>query len=112
LATCEARGLEYVTDKTNFQPDLTPRNALRHALSNRYTLDQKNDDTSVSSNELGHKLHEVLGRGYTEGAQQLLAQAADESDQLDEEGETHLQFIVAQLTLYSYFATGCDETSK
>lgn len=32
LATCEANNLEYVTDKTNFQPNLTLRNALRHRI--------------------------------------------------------------------------------
>jgi tRNA(Ile)-lysidine synthase len=33
LATCEANGLDYVTDKTNFQPDLTSRNAYRQQLT-------------------------------------------------------------------------------
>lgn len=32
LATCEANELEYVTDKTNFQPDVTLRNAIRHVI--------------------------------------------------------------------------------
>jgi len=35
LATCEANKLEYVTDSTNFQPQLTLRNTIRHALSKR-----------------------------------------------------------------------------
>ena len=33
LATCEEHGLEYVTDETNFQPEVTLRNAVRHALA-------------------------------------------------------------------------------
>ena len=33
LATCEAHGLDYVTDETNFQPEITLRNAVRHALA-------------------------------------------------------------------------------
>ena len=33
LATCEENGLPYSVDKTNFQPDLTFRNAIRSALS-------------------------------------------------------------------------------
>ena len=33
LATCEAHGLDYVTDETNFQPEITLRNAVRHALT-------------------------------------------------------------------------------
>lgn len=32
MATCEENGLEYVTDKTNFQPEITLRNAIRHML--------------------------------------------------------------------------------
>ncbi|KAJ7024283.1 PP-loop family-domain-containing protein [Mycena alexandri] len=38
LATCEENELEYITDSTNFQPDLTLRNALR-ALLAKGTLD-------------------------------------------------------------------------
>lgn len=34
LATCEANHLEYVVDKTNFQPEVTLRNAIRHVVSN------------------------------------------------------------------------------
>lgn len=32
MATCEANKLDYVNDPTNFQPDLTVRNAIRHNL--------------------------------------------------------------------------------
>lgn len=32
LATCAENGLEYVTDATNFQPELTLRNAIRQRL--------------------------------------------------------------------------------
>jgi hypothetical protein len=32
LATCDAHNLEYITDTTNFQPDITLRNALRHVI--------------------------------------------------------------------------------
>ncbi|KAJ7080343.1 hypothetical protein B0H15DRAFT_484482 [Mycena belliarum] len=38
LATCEENQLEYVTDHTNFQPELTLRNAIRYLLS-KNTLD-------------------------------------------------------------------------
>uniref|UniRef100_A0A8H8CNN8 tRNA(Ile)-lysidine synthetase n=1 Tax=Psilocybe cubensis TaxID=181762 RepID=A0A8H8CNN8_PSICU len=34
LATCEENKLEYVSDPTNFQPQLTIRNAIRHVISN------------------------------------------------------------------------------
>ena len=33
LATCREHGLEYVTDETNFQPEVTLRNAVRGALA-------------------------------------------------------------------------------
>ena len=32
LSTCEQHGLEYAVDKTNFDPTLTSRNAIRHML--------------------------------------------------------------------------------
>lgn len=34
MATCEENKLSYVTDETNFQPELTLRNALRQWLAN------------------------------------------------------------------------------
>ena len=34
MATCEEQNLDYVTDPTNFQPQLTMRNAIRHVLQN------------------------------------------------------------------------------
>ncbi|PKY03617.1 adenine nucleotide alpha hydrolases-like protein [Aspergillus campestris IBT 28561] len=33
VATCEANGVPFVTDKTNFDPTLTPRNAIRSLLA-------------------------------------------------------------------------------
>jgi tRNA(Ile)-lysidine synthase len=33
LATCEEHGLEYVIDETNFQPEVTLRNAVRYSLA-------------------------------------------------------------------------------
>ncbi|EGN99571.1 hypothetical protein SERLA73DRAFT_106177, partial [Serpula lacrymans var. lacrymans S7.3] len=33
LATCHEHGLEYVTDQTNFQPEITLRNAIRRMLA-------------------------------------------------------------------------------
>lgn len=32
LATCEENNLDYVNDPTNFQPQLTIRNAIRHVI--------------------------------------------------------------------------------
>ena len=39
LATCEEHGLDYVTDETNFQPELTLRNKVRDALAAGDTSD-------------------------------------------------------------------------
>ncbi|KDQ61140.1 hypothetical protein JAAARDRAFT_67527 [Jaapia argillacea MUCL 33604] len=36
LATCEANGLQYVNDPTNFQPEITLRNAIRQFLTSEY----------------------------------------------------------------------------
>ena len=33
LATCDEHGIDYVTDETNFQPEVTLRNAVRCALA-------------------------------------------------------------------------------
>ncbi|EAU88767.2 tRNA(Ile)-lysidine synthetase [Coprinopsis cinerea okayama7 len=53
LATCEANGLEYVTDKTNFQPDITIRNAIRH------TLENNGDTSAVLEKRIKEQLHEI-----------------------------------------------------
>jgi len=39
LATCEEHGLDYVTDETNFQPEITLRNTVRDALATGNTSD-------------------------------------------------------------------------
>ncbi|PLB42071.1 tRNA lysidine(34) synthetase [Aspergillus candidus] len=36
VATCEANGVPFVTDKTNFDPTLTPRNAIRSLLTENW----------------------------------------------------------------------------
>ncbi|KAJ7766750.1 PP-loop family-domain-containing protein [Mycena metata] len=57
LATCEENELEYITDSTNFQPELTLRNALR-ALLAKGTLDPKvcSNSLVLSASELGINL--------------------------------------------------------
>ncbi|KAH7914005.1 PP-loop family-domain-containing protein [Hygrophoropsis aurantiaca] len=39
LATCDANGLEYVNDPSNFQPEITLRNAIRHMLDGEGSSD-------------------------------------------------------------------------
>ncbi|KAI0345267.1 hypothetical protein BDW22DRAFT_1354170 [Trametopsis cervina] len=38
LATCDAHNIEYVTDPSNFQPEATVRNYIRHSLASRSAL--------------------------------------------------------------------------
>jgi tRNA(Ile)-lysidine synthase len=42
--TCELHKIPYVLDRTNFQPDLTLRNAIRHMLANN---EKKRDSAAV-----------------------------------------------------------------
>jgi hypothetical protein len=42
LATCDEHGLDYAIDETNFQPEVTLRNAIRHALSRSNVSDVSN----------------------------------------------------------------------
>ncbi|TBU35620.1 adenine nucleotide alpha hydrolases-like protein [Dichomitus squalens] len=42
LATCEANNLDYVNDPTNFQPGITIRNSVRHALSTDVSAENAN----------------------------------------------------------------------
>ncbi|KAF8965280.1 PP-loop family-domain-containing protein [Flammula alnicola] len=48
LATCEEEKLEYVSDPTNFQPQLTIRNAIRHVIKNGGATGLTSDDPSFS----------------------------------------------------------------
>ncbi|EJD53144.1 hypothetical protein AURDEDRAFT_81382 [Auricularia subglabra TFB-10046 SS5] len=53
LATCDAHGLEYVVDKTNFQPGLTPRNDIRAFLqTDGRVIASKITQTAASGNDL------------------------------------------------------------
>ncbi|CAL1705603.1 unnamed protein product [Somion occarium] len=75
LATCEANNLEYVTDHTNFQPDIALRNKIRAILTERLKYPNQDDTessapTSVSEQEAKfHKAIRKLGDEafHTEG---------------------------------------------
>ncbi|RDB21082.1 tRNA(Ile)-lysidine synthase [Hypsizygus marmoreus] len=59
LATCEANNLEYVTDKTNFQPHITLRNALRHRIQGINTgLDSQAGEEPVPT-DIAEKLASI-----------------------------------------------------
>ena len=64
VATCEANGIPYVQDKTNFDPTLTPRNAVRY-LRGCYKLPKALQDDSIL-NLIGtarQKVHDVQSKG-------------------------------------------------
>lgn len=67
LETCKANGVPFVTDPTNFDPTLTPRNAIRSLLSSKklpralqppsiLSLIQRSQDLVRESTELSNRL--------------------------------------------------------
>ncbi|KAF7337931.1 ATP-bind-3 domain-containing protein [Mycena venus] len=52
LATCAENNLEYVEDSTNFQPELTLRNAIRHLLNKKYPRLQMEDIENLVDSSL------------------------------------------------------------
>lgn len=50
LATCNENALEYVTDPTNFQPEVTIRNAIRQSLAQQSPQESSGKLASPSSN--------------------------------------------------------------
>ena len=53
LATCEANGLAYVNDPTNFQPEATLRNAVRQMLIQQ---DQGGKPVRCLNGQMSHTL--------------------------------------------------------
>ncbi|KAG8990183.1 hypothetical protein FRB90_001872 [Tulasnella sp. 427] len=53
IATCEAQDLDYVQDVTNFNPALTPRNAIRSVLAGR-------DEAKALPNAEIHEIRSVI----------------------------------------------------
>ncbi|KII89083.1 hypothetical protein PLICRDRAFT_40724 [Plicaturopsis crispa FD-325 SS-3] len=69
LATCDEHRLEYVTDQTNFQPELTLRNAVRHMLSGKDL--SRNGNEPPLPNTLPDEIAEQL-RGIRKATQDVL----------------------------------------
>ncbi|KIP12362.1 hypothetical protein PHLGIDRAFT_331780 [Phlebiopsis gigantea 11061_1 CR5-6] len=67
IATCEANGLEYVVDPTNFQPDMTIRNAIRGYLHRREVALQ----TSPAINDILSIPQNWKERGFEDAIQNL-----------------------------------------
>nr|GAT44031.1 predicted protein [Mycena chlorophos] len=86
LATCDANNLEFVTDETNFQPELTLRNAIRKLVS----------QNSFDPESLGPDIPFHI----TEGLQQIQANIASlESVEMDPSGGLdHLRDAVTVLS--------------
>ncbi|KIK58145.1 hypothetical protein GYMLUDRAFT_202578 [Collybiopsis luxurians FD-317 M1] len=86
LATCEENGLPYVTDTTNFQPEVTLRNAIRKWLANNGQQDES-DKIYLNVDILKKKLDDLeLGIDVSAGIAPLypaisaLALRADDVD--------------------------------
>ncbi|RPD66486.1 adenine nucleotide alpha hydrolases-like protein [Lentinus tigrinus ALCF2SS1-6] len=62
LATCEANGLDYVNDPTNFQPALTLRNAIRKELSKKapYVSEATSQAPTVDITPYVYKLRAIV----------------------------------------------------
>ncbi|KAF9651259.1 hypothetical protein BDM02DRAFT_3184741 [Thelephora ganbajun] len=76
FATCDEHGLDYVTDETNFQPEITLRNAVRHALAGGSTSDDIHRDRmlrkiATNANRLGVPL------SFSDGIESLRSLAND-----------------------------------
>jgi tRNA(Ile)-lysidine synthase TilS/MesJ len=107
LATCDAHGLEYVTDKTNFQPNLTPRNALRQELSQMASAVRQAEGTgsareNVSPKEPSSQTHstaervkQTLRRGYTAETRDLLQRALQQSELLEQQGMRSVGYFIS-----------------
>lgn len=97
LATCEANKLEYVNDPSNFQPDFTIRNAIRHCLDSEEgkepnpTFKNYPNEIAVQLTNINKKaakypeLEISLGAGR-ERLREAVRTVADELEQVDATG--------------------------
>ncbi|KAK7038133.1 ATP-bind-3 domain-containing protein [Favolaschia claudopus] len=86
LATCEENNLPFIQDSTNFQPELTLRNAIRHLLS-KNTLDPQS---------VGLELPAHISEGLTQLQKNLTS--IDSVDLDPSEGSEQLLSSVNELT--------------
>lgn len=86
LATCEENKLEYATDPTNFQPDLTQRNFVRHILAGNVsplTPARAEDYAAIcaSARRLGvEALGDEGGRARLRAIVEMLGEQRDDTD--------------------------------
>ncbi|KAJ7481146.1 PP-loop family-domain-containing protein [Mycena galericulata] len=91
LVTCDENNLEYITDSTNFQPELTLRNAIRYMLS-KNTLDPKSieaklpPDISETLDRIQHGIAalESVDMDVTSGVEHLRAAVTVLSEQVED----------------------------
>jgi tRNA(Ile)-lysidine synthase len=95
LATCEANKLEYVDDPTNYQPQFTIRNAIRHCLNSEEKSDSAiaryPPDIAVQLkdiNKAGAKYTELkIGLGASrEHLREVVKKFAEELEDIDAKG--------------------------
>ncbi|QRW02120.1 hypothetical protein RhiLY_01117 [Ceratobasidium sp. AG-Ba] len=87
LATCEADNIEYEQDVTNFMPDLTVRNAIRHALSR---LEQPPADENIRRAIV--RVRALAGGvGGIEDMRAYVGRMADRVVQVDQEVNSYIR---------------------
>lgn len=72
LATCDEHKLDYVVDSTNFQPELTLRNAIRKAVEDRDVAPITRFDSSLTVDTIEERIRALsLSLDVRQGAQAL-----------------------------------------
>ncbi|KAF5349460.1 hypothetical protein D9757_012430 [Collybiopsis confluens] len=98
LATCEEEGLPYVTDLSNFQPEVTLRNAIRKWLANNGKQDES-DQVYLNVDILKKKLEDLdMGINVSAGTASLypaISALALRADDVDHE----VDFILSRNTI-------------
>ncbi|KZT26616.1 hypothetical protein NEOLEDRAFT_1155713 [Neolentinus lepideus HHB14362 ss-1] len=97
LATCEENGLEYVMDPTNFQPEITVRNTIRHILSRNPEYDDNPGplkEAELATNAISPGECSTNGNSVTSNALQLPARFSLDISL----GRAHLHTVVKTLS--------------
>ncbi|KAF7440192.1 hypothetical protein PC9H_000536 [Pleurotus ostreatus] len=99
LATCKEAEISYVQDKTNFQPEITIRNAIRHIISNGEAFSQTLPEhirEGIENMQARAESLEGASFDLSAGSEQLRATVLSlgrRVDDIDEEVNAHLKAI-------------------
>jgi tRNA(Ile)-lysidine synthase len=97
LTTCDEHGLEYVTDKTNFLPDLTIRNTIRHVLAGNQNVPSERKEEMERVYEGARRLNvdDLRSPAARVRLQAVLEMLGEQRDYVDEQG-TCQSFALAE----------------